>query len=296
MECVMNRFSLIFLCMLASAQITCPMAENSPSWMQRIKNSLSSIYSRAVAYCSLKKQPQPLQRHAQISAMLAAQANGTQEKPEKIRLMPWTPTLKSVPSKQANPQEDNIQNPIIIKKDIPLFNKPAHLLGFNDTQLGKEFANSCEKHHPARMLEASDYLLTNHTRADETPIKHAGLLIDKRSNELYKEHKLARYSYDEKTSIKTIFINGKCTTVNEMIVCQYEEHLSQPAIYVTLKHNDAQALEQAQVSFTTHNQDLFVKISNADQYDIELHLPRRMDTPFIKYLTQQVKALAEIKQ
>ena len=295
MECVMNRFSLVILCMLATSHIACPMGGSTIGWTQRIKNSLNSIYTRALSYCSLKKQQQPLQRNTQVSEMLDAQSNGTQKRHEQIRMMPWAASLKNIPCKAANPHEDDIKNPVIIPKRIPFVKQPAHLIECNDPEIAKNFVDFHAKEY-ARMLEASDYIITNHTRAFGTPIKHAGLSITRRSIELYKEHKLARYAYDKTTKIQKIAINGMCKNVNQMVVCQHEEHLSHPTVYVTVKDNDRQTLEKAEVTFTCDGTNLFIKIDNADHYDFELHLPRRMAKPEIKFITQQSEPLQVIKQ
>jgi hypothetical protein len=271
------------------------MAGNTLSWTQRIKNSLSSFYAQAVSYCSLKKQPQSFKRNAQVSAILAADTNSPQKRHEQIRMMPWTATLKSVPAQQENSQQDDIQNALIITKKIPLIKQPAHLIECNDPALAQNFADFYAKEY-ARMLSAQDGIITNHTPAVEIPVKHSGLSIIKRSDELYKEHKLARYSYDKNTPIHTIVINGKCKDVNQMIVHQHEEQLSHPSVYVTLKNDDRKSLENAQVTFDVHGNKLFVKIIDADQYNFELHLPRRIAKPEIKYITQQAEPLQVIKQ
>ena len=330
-----KKYSLAILCVLASAQSSYPMA-GSNSWMHSVKNSLSGFYRNAVSYCTLQKAKatadssiETVKNNPKISAVVAAATGASAlaawtginwyTHRERISKAPWMSTLKKVPGKLIQPAiplygkdmeaygaqkenwEDDLQT-YIIPKEIPInLNSPHSVVHYFKYALGNPAAIIYARN--VRMKKADDCIVTNGILDNETQIKHAGLSIINRSRFTSENQELMRFTWNQKKQpVKKIIVAGMATDVNEMIVWQKDKHLTNPAVYVTLKDRDQAILQKSTVDFGIDGHALYIHIPSdvfndcVHHYDVELHLPQSMKLPEIKYTKQQVKpALLQVK-
>jgi hypothetical protein len=277
-----------------------PMAGTNPesrSWISSLKNSVTSACSKALAYCSLQKTKDVtdlVRNNPGMAAGIFAAATGgawgtwslykMYKNRERETLAPWSSLLKKVPCKLNNRNEDDVHAWINLSR-----------------------------------IGTRNGTLIYYQQQNQTPIKHAGLTITKRRNDLGARNKVIELENPENTNValhqklirytlednmpEKIHILSLSNNVNEMIVRQKAKHLAHAVLYVTLKSENQEKLNSSNVTFHPNSLgDLDIMVNDQPfghgitPIDIELHIPEGIKIPEIVYSTQQIKPLLQIQK